>query len=210
MRPLALDDILDPDAYEPVRDAFRAAVIAHKKHRRLEVGECVTLVFEDRETLRFQVQEMVRIERIRERAAVQRELDVYNELVPGERELSATLFIEITDSEAIRPELDRLIGIDEHVALVLDTPGGEESVAASFDPKQMDDDRISAVHYIRFRLSPAHVERLRDPGVRARIRISHPNYRRDAEVAGPLRASLARDFEGDTPPLLPPDALRAG
>jgi hypothetical protein len=209
VRPLAIGEILDPDSYEAVRDDFRRAVIAHKKQRRLAVGEHVTLVFEDRETLRFQVQEMVRVERIRDRAAVQNEIDVYNELVPGDRELSATLFIEITDTDAIRRELDRLVGIDEHVALVLETAEGEEAIAASFDPKQMEEDRISAVQYIRFRLDPEQVERFRDPGVRARIRISHANYRRDAEIEGAVRESLSVDLEGDTPPLLPPDALRA-
>ena len=107
---------MDLDRYEAVRPELRAAIIEHKRERRVPVGDRVTLVFEDRETLRWQVLEMARVEQIRDRDALQRELDVYNELVPGEDELSATLFVEIPDLERIRPELDRLIGQLEAVS----------------------------------------------------------------------------------------------
>ena len=117
MKRLTLEDVVGLDAYDALRGAYRDAIIAHKRERRLAIGENVTLLFEDRETLRFQVQEMLWVERIADPDKIQHELDVYNELMPGEGELSATLFVEITDAERIRPELDRLISIDEHVAL---------------------------------------------------------------------------------------------
>jgi len=143
VRPLTLDEIADLDTYERLRPRFHERVVALKRDRRVPVGERVTAVFENRETLRFQVQEMCRVERIADPRKVQQELDVYNELVPGENELSATLFIEITDLESIKPELDRLVGLDEHVSLWI----GDERIPASFDPKQMEEDRISAVQY---------------------------------------------------------------
>jgi hypothetical protein len=111
MRPLQRDEIVDRERYEALRSGYREAVITHKRHRRMAVGDRVTLVFEDRETLRFQVQEMLWVERISEPEKIQHELDVYNELMPADRELSATLFLEITDPGAVRPELDRLVGI---------------------------------------------------------------------------------------------------
>ena len=191
MKPLGPEEILARDPYEAVRAGYRARVIALKRDRRVGIGELVTLVFENRETLRFQVQEMLRVEGIDSADAIQAELDVYNGLMPREGELSATLFIEITESDRIQPELDRLIGIDAHVALVLGEDPRETRLYAQFDTHQLEADRISAVQYLRFHLDSPAVERLRDPSVRARLRIDHPHYRAEAEVSGPLRAQLA-------------------
>jgi hypothetical protein len=202
MRPLGADEIVDLERYARLRADYRDRVIAYKRSRRMALGERVSLVFEDRETLRFQVQEMLWIERIREPAKVAQELAVYNELMPGAGELSATLLIEITDGAAIRPELDRLIGIDEHVFLVLGEGAGEEALRARFDRKQLAEDRISAVQYLRFRLDEARAERFRDPRVRARIRIDHPSYRREDEIPEPVRAQLIQDLSREPEPLL--------
>ncbi len=202
MRPLAPDELLDLDAYEEAREAYRDAVIDLKARRRLAVGDRVSLVFENRETLRFQVQEMLRIERIRDPQGIQRELDVYNELVPGERELSATLFVEITESSRIRQELDRLVGIDEHVSLVLGEGEDAEEIAARFDPKQLEEERISAVQYLKFRVPRRWLPRLADPAVPARVRIDHPSYRCESEIPPPMRESLLEDLTGEPAPLL--------
>ena len=204
MRPLAREEIVPLAAYGGVRDAFRSAVIAHKRDRRVAVGPSVTLVFEDRETLRFQVQEMLWVERIAEPERVQHELDVYNELMPGVRELSATLFVEITEPGRIRAELDRLVGIDEHVALVLGRGAGERALRARFDAKQMDEDRISAVQYIRFALDEAAVAAFAEPESHAALRISHPNYAHEAELQGAVRASLVAGLRSDPHSLVPP------
>lgn len=203
MNPLVLEDIADRQRYEAVREVYRQRIIDLKHRRRLAVGDRVSLVFENRETLRFQVQEMARVEKIDTPEALQHELDVYNELLPAEGELSATLFIEIPDLGAIRSELDRLVGIDEHVFLDV----GEEALQAAFDPKQMQEDRISAVQYIRFRLAPAQRERFADPRVPVQVRIEHPAYRAQAVLSERMRETLLADLHGECPVLLPEEAL---
>lgn len=203
MKLLTLEDVIGLDAYDALRGAYRDAIIAHKRERRLPIGEHVTLLFEDRETLCFQVQEMLWVERIADPDKIQHELDVYNELMPGEGELSATLFVEITDAERIRPELDRLLGIDEHVSLELGPEGACDSIRAHFDPKQMEEDRISAVQYIRFALDPTQVRRFCDPEGPARVCVDHPNYRQSAALPAPARANLIRGLRGNTASLLP-------
>ncbi|MDJ0851312.1 MAG: DUF3501 family protein [Myxococcota bacterium] len=203
--PVRIDEIVPLQRYRLVRDAYRRAVIEHKRHRRLAVGDKVTLVFEDHETLLFQIQEMLWIERIAERDKVQAEIDVYNELLPGPNELSATLFIEITEAPEIRPELDRLVGIDEHVSLRLGEGDGALRVAASFDPKQAEEDRISAVQYIRFRLDDEAATRFADLDTPAAVCIDHPAYRQDVRLGGAVRESLRGTLTGDTPALMPTD-----
>lgn len=202
MKRLTLEDLPSAGAFEAVRAELRERLIEHKRPRRVALGDRVTLVFEDRETVRWQVLEMARVERIRERDALQHELEVYNELVPGEGWLSATLFIEITDVASVRPELDRLIGLDEHVSLELGAGGDALRVRARFDPKQLDEERIAAVQYVRFPLDAPARARFDDPAVPARLRVDHPSYRAETLLAPETRASLARDFAGGPPPFL--------
>jgi hypothetical protein len=204
MKPLVLGEIVDIDAYEPLRDAYRARVVAAKRVRRMAVGDRVMLLFENRETVRFQVQEMLRVERIRAPERAQHELDVYNELVPRDGELSATLMIEITEPGAIRAELDRMLGIDACVFLVLGDAANAVRVRARFDRSQLEEDRISAVHYLRFPLSPEATVRLRDPAIAAQIAIDHDHYRVAAALPHALRASLVADLDADPAPLLVP------
>jgi hypothetical protein len=206
MQRLTLEDILEVDAYARVRDAYRARVIEHKKQRRIAVGPHVSLVFEDRETLRYQIQEMTRVEQTTDPEKVQIEVDVYNELVPGAGELSATLFIEIPELARIQPELDRLVGIDEHVALVI--PELEDArVVARFDARQMEEDRISAVHYLRFAFSDAQLAAWRS-GRPVSLRIDHPSYTHEAVLGESTRASLTRDLQDDPPVLLDAEEMR--
>ena len=206
MKSVALDEIASLDRYADLRDSYRDAVVRHKRNRRIAIGDNVTIVFEDRETLRFQIQEMCWIERISEPGRVQSEIDIYNELLPGDNELSATLFIEITDPPSIPSELDRLIGIDEQVTLAL----GSSEIQARFDAKQLDEERICAVQYIRFPLDAEQARRLEDPDCPASLRIDHPNYRHAATLPEPLRRSLCIDLAGGPEPLLdlcPEDAM---
>jgi hypothetical protein len=202
VRPLAASELVGLDRYAALRDAYRRRVVEYKRARRLAVGPSVSLVFEDRETLRFQVQEMIFVERIAKPAQVQHELDVYNELMPGPRALSATLFIEITEAGRIRAELDRLLGLDAHVWLVLGEGRDERRVRASFDRRQLEEDRLSAVHYLRFALSDADAARLADLRVRACLRIDHPHYEAEAELPGAVRASLVATLAKEPPNLL--------
>ncbi len=198
MNPLTLADIPDAAVFEACRDELRGRIIAHKDRRRIEIGDRVTLLFEDRETLRWQVLEMCRVEGTRDEAGIQNELDAYNELIAGEDELSATLFVEITDMAEIRPELDRLIGMDEHVLLEV----GDCAVRATFDPKQMEEDRISAVQYIRFSLPPDAAAAFRSGSAPVTLTIDHPAYTRQALLAPEVRETLAADLSGGCAPLL--------
>ena len=113
MKKLEFQDIIPLQEYEKIRESFRQSVIEQKKRRHVQVGPYVSLAFENRETVLFQVQEMIRAERLQDPAKIQEEIDVYNDLIPGARELSATLFIEITEEGKIQEILNRLIGIDK-------------------------------------------------------------------------------------------------
>jgi hypothetical protein len=193
MRPVRREELLDLVAYEKTRDAYLARTIDYKRARRVHVGDKLTFIFENRETVRFQIQEMLRAERTVKEEKIEDELAVYNELVPSANELSATLMIEITESRQIRAELDRLIGIDEHVFLDV----GDASVAAAFDGKQFEEERISAVQYVRFPLGPELACKFCDPKVPARLRVEHANYRESTALDGATRASLAADLTAE-------------
>ena len=190
MKPLVLDDLLDLVAYEKTRAQSLARIIELKRARRIGVGPELSFVFENRDTVWFQIQEMLRAERVVEESAMAEELAVYNELIPADHALSATLMIEITDPARVRETLDRLIGIDEHVFLDV----GEQSLPASFDPKQFEEDRISAVQYLRFALGPELAARFADPQVPVHLRANHPNYQHSTRIEGASRASLAADL----------------
>jgi diadenosine tetraphosphate (Ap4A) HIT family hydrolase len=205
---LTRDDILELDRYELVREEYRARVLAHKRDRRVAVGDKVTMLFEDRETVRYQIQEMARVERIREPEKLEHELEVYGDLIPARDELSATLFIEIAELTRVKPELDSLVGIDESVFLAIGEGEGEESIRGRFDERQLEEDRISAVHYVRFLLTSAQCERFASAEALS-LRIDHPNYRAEARIGEATRASLLRDLRGETPLLLDPAAAPA-
>jgi hypothetical protein len=197
VNPLTPADLPPLEVFEAERDAMRAAVIAHKAARRVALGDRVSVLFEDRETIRWQVLEMCRVEGIRDALGMAQELAVYNELVPGPGELSATLFIEITEPGRIRPELDRLIGIHERVALEV----ADERVPGRFDPRQLEDERISAVHYLRFALTPAQIARFGALDAPVALRIDHPNYGARSLLSPATRQSLAVDLRGDPEPI---------
>lgn len=190
MRKVEASDVLDLTAYEKVRPEVLQNMIKYKRPRRIHVGEILCFIFENRDTVLFQIQEMTRAERSVSEQAIATEVAVYNELVPEENELSATLMIEIPSETSIRSELDRLIGIDEHVHLDI----GGESVRATFDDKQFQEDRVSAVQYIRFPLGPELAAQFRDPTVSVELRVDHPNYAGKTAIEGEARASLSADL----------------
>jgi hypothetical protein len=190
MRGVRREEILDLVAYEKIRPEFLAKTIALKQPRRVGVGDRLTFIFENRDTVLFQIQEMLRAERAVKEEKIAEEMGVYNELVPKADELSATLMIEIPEMQRIRAELDRLVGIDEHVFLDV----GSDTVRASFDPKQFESDRISAVQYVRFPLGPAIAAKFRDRNVPVRLRVDHPNFRQATEIRGDARESLIGDL----------------
>lgn len=190
IQPVTLDHVLGLDRYEAERDAIRRRTIAIKKHRRVSVGDCVTFVFENHATVFFQVQEMLRAERITDLDAIREELAVYNALLPAPGELSATLLVEITDRDRIEARLRELIGIDECVRLQV----GERSVPGQFEPGRSREDRMSAVQYVRFALPAVAIEEFVAGAAPVTLRIEHANYRHQVEIAGETRRSLATDL----------------
>ncbi len=187
---LKRSDILGPALYAPVREDFRRKIIAYKRARRAEVGDKLTLTFENRDTLRFQIEEMLRTESITSDEGIQGEVDVYNELMPDEASLSATLFLDPPRDEDPRIRLTRFIGIDEHVTLHV----GPHAIRAAFEPGRQEADRISAVQYLRFPLSKEARQALTTAGTPLAIVVDHPNYQVRVELPEETRASLAADY----------------
>jgi len=197
--PLTLADIADLRAYERQRDEFRQRIIALKKRRRVSVGPVVTLLFENRDTIRFQIQEMARAERMLTDEAIQIELDTYNPLIPAAGELSATLFVELTSRAEMEHWLPRLVGVERSVELLVGE-GPRASVRhAEVDAAhaaQLTRDEITAsVHYVRFALPSAEIERFAaGPVVLA---VNHPEYVHGAPLGDATRAELLRDLRGE-------------
>ncbi len=201
-RRLTLDDIADARAYEREREDFRARIIELKKKRRIPVGPVVSLVFENRDTIRFQIQEMARAERIFSDEGIQVELDTYNPLIPEPGELSASLYIELTSREEMEHWLPRLVGIEKSVLIEITGDGtngsGPEVVRCQVDPAHAAnltrEEVTAAVHFVRFELSRAQIEMFRRGTVA--VAIDHPEYRERTVLSEAARDSLAEDLLG--------------
>lgn len=194
MRKITLEDVKNLHEYELIRDDWRKAVLAEKARRRVVLGPLMSFVFENRTTVLSQVQEMCRAERIARPEAVQQEVDVYNELLPGPGEVAGTLMVEITQESRVQPELDRLVGLGRGDRLWLQL--GERKVFARFDEGQGRQDRISAVQYLRFPVGddPALREALARGEVDAKLVVDHPSYRAEAQVPPVTQEELAKDL----------------
>jgi hypothetical protein len=190
MKPIGLQDILGRERYGAERDAIRRRIIAHKRERRVAVGDRLSFLFEDRATIWYQTQEMLWVEQTTDLDAIREELAVYNALLPGPDEFSATLLIEIEDQGRLKEELNRLVGIDEHVALEV---GGERRVAATFEPGRQTAEKISAVQYVRFPID-AKTRRQIVAGAPLALAVAHPGYRTRAVLPESARTSLAGDL----------------
>jgi uncharacterized protein DUF3501 len=187
MEHLTAKDLWPLGAYEGVRDAFRKEVIAAKKDRRVQVGPSMTFVFENRLTVKFQVQEILRIERISEPAQVLEELEGFNTMLPGKGELSATLMIELTGGDAeVKAELARLFGLRDHIWL--EVGGGRRQ--GELEPNREEPGRVSAVQYVRFPVPDAQALS-RGP---AALAVDHPAYSHRTELTEAVRRSLAQDL----------------
>jgi hypothetical protein len=192
MKPVTAAEILNLYEYEKVREGRRRAVIALKADRRVGVGRYLSFVFENRDTVWFQIQEMIRAERIVDDARVADEIAVYNALLPGEGELAATLFIEIGDSAEIKPVLDALQGIDTGGYVRLEV--GPHAVPAVFEAGHYDEEKgkLSAVHFVRFAL-PAAARRIFTDAEVVLV-VDHPADRARTVLTAAARRSLAGDF----------------
>ena len=186
------DSLLPLEAYARERNAFRAKVMEHKKQRTVHLGEHVTLLFEDELTIRYQVQEMLRIERIFEEDGIQHELDAYNPLVPDGSNWKATMLIEYPDVEERRRMLARLKGLERRVWVQV--RGCERVFAvADEDLERENEEKTSSVHFLRFELDREMRERLRQ-GAGVTVGADHPEYRASAELGPAVRDALAADL----------------
>jgi hypothetical protein len=186
------ESLLSLEAYAKQRGQFRAKVMEHKKRRSVHLGGNLTLQFEDELTVRYQVQEMLRIERIFEEEGIQHELDAYNPLVPDGSNWKATLMIEYPDSDERRRMLAALKGIERRVWVRV---GDLEPVYAIADEdlERENDEKTSSVHFLRFELDTAMRERLRG-GIPVSVGVDHPQYRAAVELEPEVRAALASDL----------------
>ncbi len=186
------DSLMSLEAYARGRDEFRAKVIAHKKNRTVHLGANITLLFEDELTIRYQVQEMLRIERIFEDEGIQHELDSYNPLIPDGGNWKATMLIEYPEAEERRRMLALLKGIERRVWVQVGG-GARVFAVADEDLERENDDKTSSVHFLRFELGVEARGELRRGGALA-MGIDHPNYDVRAEIGAATRDALAGDL----------------
>ena len=179
--------------YSRIRNQFRAEVMAHKKLRRVALGENMTLIFEDEKTIRYQVQEMLRIEKTFEEEGIQDELDAYNPLIPDGRNFKCTMMIEYPDPEIRKVELRKLKGVEEKVYVQVE---GREKVwaIADEDLERGNEEKTSSVHFVRFELDEDMAAALKY-GVALTIGVDHPAYNFKLDpVPAEIRASLVKDL----------------
>jgi hypothetical protein len=197
VKPIERGEVMGLADYETIRDRFRARVIEEKRMRRIPLGPMASCVFENRDTVLLQIQEMLRTERITREAAIAHEIETYNQLVPGDRELSATIMIEIDDKDERERFLREAKGLERTFAIVVDG----HSCKATHDPSREHPERTTAVHYVKFPLSAEADEALRDALARRRdpkveLASEHPRYTTRVVLPAELVRSLAEDLEG--------------
>jgi len=184
--------LMSLETYARERPRIRAEVMAHKKDRTVSLGEHVTLLFEDELTIRYQVQEMLRVERIFEENGIRDELDAYNPLVPDGRNLKATLMVEFSDPDERRKKLAELIGIEDRTWVQVEGQGRVWAIADE-DLDRENEEKTSSVHFLRFELSEDMAQALKK-GVSLSVGIDHPHYAANVQTGPGVRNSLTRDL----------------
>lgn len=195
---LTLDDIADVRAYERTRAEFRERIRVLKSKRRVHIGTIITLVFENRETMLYQIQEMARVEKLSTDQQIQAEIDIYNPIIPEPGYLSATLFIECTTDDQMREWFPKLVGIERSVEIRI----GEGDSAVSFLSEPDEDhaaqltreEMTAAVHYVHFKIGQEHAEAIRTGPVT--LAVVHPNYNEETELLESTRVEFAVDVAG--------------
>jgi len=193
MGTITAQSLMSLEQYAKSRKEFRERVLAHKKNRTVQLGDHITLVFEDELTMRYQIQEMLRVERIFEEEGIRDELDAYNPLVPDGSNWKATMLIEYPDLEERRMALAKLIGVEDRVWVKIE---GQPRIfaVADEDLDRENDDKTSAVHFLRFELSAPMKQALRG-GAALSMGVDHPNYSATIDRAGAQTAhSLLKDL----------------
>jgi hypothetical protein len=193
MRKLTVDDIHDLRAYERERDDFRRSIIELKRARRVAIGPIMTLVFENTDTMRWQVQEMARAERMLRDEQIAHEVETYNALIPDAGELSATLLIELTSEVALREWLPRLVGIEQHIAIVLADGSEVRGRASDEDEARLTrEDTTPAVHFLKFHFATEQVPTF--AAGPARIVVDHPEYAYEVALTNEQHDALVADL----------------
>jgi Protein of unknown function (DUF3501) len=190
MRKLTFDDIKDLREYERERDEFRRRIIDVKKQRRVQLGDLLTITFENTDTMRFQVQEMARIERMLTDDQIRQEVETYNQLVPNASELSGTLFLEIDDKERLYEWMPKLVGIQRAVSIWLHDGSSVPSTPEDED-RLTREETTTTVHYLKFRFTPEEVDAFASGP--ARVVVDHPHYNAVVELTDEQRSELLRD-----------------
>jgi len=186
-------DLMSLEQYAEKRDEFRQQVIAHKKHRQVALGPNTTLYFEDRLTLLYQIQEMLRIEKIFEASGINEELEAYNPMVPSGRNFKATYMIEYPDAVVRAAQLEKMVGIEDLVWIQVDNQDKIWAIADE-DLERSTESKTSAVHFMRFEVSDAMAQALKD-GADWKIGVQHPVYSYQVKVEGETRNSLLQDLD---------------
>jgi hypothetical protein len=195
MQKLTHEDLYSLEEYDRIRGEFRDKVMAHKKNRRLPIGPDAALYFEDRLTMHYQVQEMLRAERIFKASEIEDELATYNPLIPDGSNLKATFMVEINDPVERKQQLSRLIGIEEAVWLQVDAHDAVRPIANEDLIERTSEEKTSSVHFFRFELDAAMVKDLKN-GACLSAGIDHPAYRYEvAEVPDNIRSALVADLD---------------
>ena len=192
MKTLSASTLMNIIEYEKVRHTYRQDIIAYKKNRRISLGPNVMLTFENEKTLTFQIQEIMRAERLVHDEQIQEEVDVYNTIMPPENGLSATLFIEVVEEAKIRPVLNKFIGLTDRQSLYLDING--EKIYAEFEQGREEENKISSVHYIQFQFSSEQKNNFTDSESKIKLGIDYKDYKYTETVPEGLQRSLCEDL----------------
>lgn len=189
---LSRADLMSLEQYSTARKEFRARVLEHKRNRLIAIGPNVTWAFEDRLTIQYQVQEMLRVERIFESAGIQDELDAYNPLIPDGSNWKVTFLIEFPDPEERKQRLAVLKGIEDRCWVQVEGLGRSFAIADE-DLERENEEKTSSVHFLRFELNGEMVSKVK-AGASVKVGIDHPEYSFEVQLSGAQRDSLARDF----------------
>lgn len=191
MRKIEFSDIIPYYEYLKVRKDFQDKIIRLKKNRRIQVGEYITFVFENRETVLYQIQEMIRLEKMIDEKLIKNEIETFNQLIPGENELCATMLIEIFERHLIKPILNSLIGIQNKTIFL---EFNNESIIPIFYDENLSEGKINAVQYLKFIFTDDQLNKFIEPKTQAKLIINHPNYKAETILSENVKMSLIEDL----------------
>ena len=194
MHKLVINDLMNIIEYEKVRNEYRKELMLYKKNRRISLGPNITITFENRRTMTFQIQEIMRAERLVHNENIQEEIDIYNSLLPQKNSLSATLFIEVTEERKIKPILNQFIGLTEGDTLFLEIGG--KKIFAEFEAGREESDKISSVHYVQFSIKQELIPFFKnDEDIK--LKIDYKEYSHSQLLSSDFKLSLFNDLAGN-------------